>query len=481
MTPLQDSVLIMCFQMMTDTKVSHTRHPQRSEAIHTFVRVTHRCRSPCPACVLSLCLLQLYAGIRQTASSLLRLCLDPEFSRPVSSRDYLRLLDSDGGLSGSNPLVPLLALGGVGSSAAKQLQFDGETDEEGSDDGSDGQMQNPRRYQSHLMQAFGSESHGRRRPQSASEKLQAEQRKRQEQQRRKRQQKARVRVKQNRIVDDTLVQIVYAPAAQAMARVVAVLRAAADRWSALQAAADPMTPSQLASFLHAYPPSLLIDCIDLLSFFALRHSVVFHTFAIDTGVIDLIAAFFPRPTLTKEEQEKMKEKEKRRRAADINKAAAHQHQQQDGALASERKVSDSQIDPDSAPTPSPVSTMTSPSPFPPTAPMSGVAAATTRSMLPKPRIMAPTGVLCAALRFVRICLEIDPIYVQPVRTRATGRDGTTCDSFFSSYFHPFSLLPCSPCPLSRFRSNPLISSSTCWSCSSIISDRICSTPPSSRC
>ena len=332
----------------------------------------------------------------------MRLCLDPELGRPPETSAFSRLYEHDlggatGGGGGSNPLVFLLALGGVGSTAAKQLHYDSDAEEDDLEDAfaSD---QSSRKYQLHLQQAFGGEHvTTRRKQQSDADSARLEQRKKDEAKRRRKQVKARIKAKQNEIIDDTMLQLCYANESHAMERIVSVLRSASRAWVDLQHG-DParsVTPSQVSTFVNAYPPTLLVDCIDFLSFLALRHSIVFQEFCLSTGLIEALVNFFPRPNLTSEELAKEAQRQQQEASAHASASSSSATTGMSGLDTIPPFESQASTTSLGAPSPSPTSAK----------PLVDFRA---------PIVTPPISILCAALRFVRIVLEIDPIYIQPV-------------------------------------------------------------------
>lgn len=357
---------------------------------------------------------QCYAGIRQTASSLLRLALDPEHGRPSDPTSFRRAFDSDFGGGASNPLVQLLSLGGVGSSAPKQMQLDSDTEGSGDDEcDENGQP----------TAASWMDSYGRPQQRALSEK----QKKRMQEEARKRRKAARhaLKLKKHSVAADPLIHFAYMPTIPAMHAVANVLEDAAKAWQQLQAAPAPSasasaSPSasgqqSLLSFLRSFPPSLLIDLVDFLSFMCLRHSVVFRKFAKERHIIHTLAQLFPAPKLTPKEEEDERKQQQQQQAAAVARAAAKpkEEQQQQGGVKTEAAMADA----------IPVSSngvggdltvpQLSPSPSPPAA---AVAPAATSPLFvftpPSPTL--PTPVLCSCIRFFRISVEVDPCYTHAV-------------------------------------------------------------------
>jgi hypothetical protein len=360
---------------------------------------------------------QSYVGLRQNASSLLRLALDPEYGRAPEGL-LKRLFDQPngggngegGGMgSGSNPLVQLLSQGGVGSSAPRQMQLDSDsevddildTDEYGQPTGG--------------TNAWGQQS-GNGRPLSDRQRRQMLD----EARRKKREARHRLLEKRQLVASDPLIHFVYMPQAQAMEAVVARLEAAANRWAELQLqqqqqqqasvppiAFSPSGSALIAVFLREFPASLLIDCIDFLSFLCLRHSVVFRRFARDRRVVQLLARFFPEPRLTPREIEMEQQMQAQ--------AKTKEEQQPQGNVKLENgAVADVKMESDALPR------STSSSPQPPvgvtaaaaTTPVVAVAPGAPTYLPPRPMLPAP--ILCAGLRFFRICIEVDNSYIRAV-------------------------------------------------------------------
>lgn len=316
------------------------------------------------------------------------------------------------GPSGSNPLVALLALGGIGSSAAHQLHFDGASSE--SEDGDE-----PHAELFGSLMGLGGRQ---RRPPTAAQQAEMDKRKAAERKKKRREIKARIAARQKMVADDAMLHLVYATDAKAMGRLIDLLRAASRQWTMLSSAHGGVTPAQVQSFVQSYPPSLLIDCIDFLSFLALRHSVVFQEFAIHFQVFKLLAAFFPQPTLSPAEQQR--EKKRADMHADKTMTAdkrAHQDQKTEEEGQPTPATNSSSASPSVGEALSAFSPSPSPSPSPP---VSGPIAPAPL-VFQVPHLDAPTGILCAIMRFLRITLEVDNVFIQPVSQMDRGAGGAS--------------------------------------------------------
>jgi hypothetical protein len=205
---------------------------------------------------------------------------------------------------------------------------------------------------------------------------------------------------------------VYREDARAMNSIVQLLKEAVETWQQSQqpspsssSSSSPLPPSSpLSSYLRRYPPSLLIDCIDFLSFLCLRHSVVFRRFAKEQELIPMLAKLFPKPQLTPEEveEERKEEEEKQKRKQQLE-------QQQQAAI----KPEETAVPPVDGSTAAAEQTIAASSPS--VAPPAESTAAPTAPTFIPPAVTLPPTVLCACLRFFRICVEVDASYIRPVR------------------------------------------------------------------
>ena len=405
---------------------------------------------------------QCYAGIRQTASSLLRLALDPEHGRPSDPASLRRPFDSEFGGGASNPLVQLLSLGGVGSSAPKQMQLDSDTEGSGDEDCDDN---------GHPTAASWMDSYGRPQQRALSEK----QKKRMQEEARKRRKAARhaLRQKKHMVAADPLIHFAYMPTVSAMHAVATVMEDAAKAWQQLQAAPAPSpsaaasptsssasSPHSLLSFLRAFPPSLLVDLVDFLSFMCLRHSVVFRKFAKERHIIHTLAQFFPTPKLTpkEEEAERAQQQQQIAAAAAARAAAAPKEEGQEGGVKTETAMADATTVDSNGGGGGLAVPQLSPSPSPP--PASVVASSDATSPLfvfTPPTLTLPTPVLCACIRFFRISVEVDPCYTHAVshthahtRTRMHARARTSRGAVCAAFLRVdlcLLIFPSSCCPL----------------------------------
>ena len=275
------------------------------------------------------------------------------------------LSEGGGGGSGMNPLVALLALGGVGSSAPKQMQLDSDTDAEADQD--DEQEPKPK---GNDRRALAEQAAWERKRRAKADEAD-----------RRRHMLAKQRAqKQHLVASDPLIHFIYMPEAGAMTAIARVLKEASERWRELQATA-PSSPLSLSTFLRAFPSALLIECVDFLSFLCLRHSVVFQRFALQHKLFDTLASFFPTPVLTPQEIERERQLEERR--------AKTETKVEPTVKAEAPSLDLGVISPSPSPSPPPAAQGAFPPP----------------SFVPT--LTLPTPVLCACLRFVRIAIEVD--------------------------------------------------------------------------
>ena len=349
--------------------------------------------------------------------------LDPEQGRAPSEHGGRRLLGGFespvDGASGCNPLVYLLALGGVGSSAPKQMQIDSDSEQDAeADDDSDGTWPaSGTRLSAAAMQAH------------TKEKRKAEE----EAARRRLLLKQQKISKQRMVTSDPLIHFSYTHP-HAMPAVVEFIKGACSAWTSLVSSPLPNPSHQLSLFLRAYPSPLLTDVLDFLSFFSLRHSLVFRRFALASHLVEAIAELFPRPVLSEQEEAQRQERE---RAQPSSKQATQQSTQPNGAselvspaVACMADASAAAALPvagvgslASAPSPSPDLAVVAHSPSPSPAPAPGsLPVSASAGGLPPALVdfraptapVLPTPILCAAMRFVRICAEIDEAFHTPV-------------------------------------------------------------------
>jgi hypothetical protein len=298
-----------------------------------------------------------------------------------------------------NPLVSLLAMGGVGSNAPRQMQLDADTVEEELEEELEAQ---------------------RRAPPMAAGKLRAQQ---SEARRKRRQARQEMLQKQNEVSADALVHFVYLERSGTMEAVVRVLEKAADAWQALQVNADgsskSLSAASLAAFSRAHPTVLLVDCVEFLSFLCLRHSVVFRKFARERRIVHLLARFLPEPQLTQEEIQR-EQQERALEQAKVEQMKAEVAAAAGEGVKTEPSHSMTDVQPAGAPAAAvaelSVPYLGSPSPQP-LHPSAGVVRAAGSTGATRPaHANLPTQLLCACLRFGRISIEVDASYARSVQS-----------------------------------------------------------------
>lgn len=316
----------------------------------------------------------------------------------------------------------LLALGGVGSSAPKQMQIDSdsEQDAEVEEESEAAWTANGARLSAAALQAH------------AKQKRKAE-----EEAARRRMLLKQQRIEKQRMVgSDPLIHFIYQHP-RAMPAVVRCIKGACAAWTAVVSSPSSNHAQQLSAFLRAYPATLLTDVLDFVSFFSLRHSEVFRRFALASHLIEAIAELFPQPVLSEQEEAQRKEREHAQQAskqssqpmpqpngdAVLTAASMDSASMVDAAAAALPVASGSSVALVSAsPSPSPDLTVVahshspspSPAPAPPASSAASVPPAAAGFRAPVSP-MLPTPILCAAMRFVRICAEVDEAFHAPVR------------------------------------------------------------------